>query len=189
MATVKIYPLPKQKDLDMWFTCSGGSERFVEAGERGFNILTALLFQSMDELATKIAAYREARRSHGHDPEAGKVTLMLHTFVHQELNFVRHTVRAPFMTYLENSIDLWRQETNKLNIGSKDRQKVLWFAFDRYFQKGALFGTPETCRPMVERAVQIGVNEIAALLDFGLDGEAMLDGLIYFDQLKNLFPA
>src|SRR5262245_15399029 len=77
---VQIYPLPRQERLSIWLTCSGGAERFVEAGEHGFNVLTALLFQSVDELAVKIAAYRDARARHGH-LGPGHVTLMLHTFV------------------------------------------------------------------------------------------------------------
>ena len=77
---VQIHPLPRQKDLTVWLTCSGGSERFVEAGEHGFNVLTALLFQGVDDLREKLAAYREARARTGH-PGAGRVTLMLHTFI------------------------------------------------------------------------------------------------------------
>jgi acyl carrier protein len=78
---IKVYPLPKQRELSVWMTCSGGKERFIEAGALGVNILTALLFQPIEELAEKIALYRDSRAKHGHDPEAGHVTLMLHTFV------------------------------------------------------------------------------------------------------------
>lgn len=48
---INIHPLPLQRDLNIWFTCSGGRERFVEAGRMGFNVLTALLFQGVDEIA------------------------------------------------------------------------------------------------------------------------------------------
>jgi alkanesulfonate monooxygenase SsuD/methylene tetrahydromethanopterin reductase-like flavin-dependent oxidoreductase (luciferase family) len=61
---------------------------FVKAGEPGFNVLTAVLTQSVSEVAGKIALYREARARHGHDPEGGQVTLMIHTFVGKSLDDV-----------------------------------------------------------------------------------------------------
>jgi NAD(P)-dependent dehydrogenase (short-subunit alcohol dehydrogenase family) len=35
-----VHPLPLQKDLNVWMTCSGGAERFAEAGTAGFNVVT-----------------------------------------------------------------------------------------------------------------------------------------------------
>ena len=49
--SLRIYPLPRQKELNLWITCTGGKERFAEAGAIGANVLTALLFQSAEELA------------------------------------------------------------------------------------------------------------------------------------------
>ena len=69
---VRVYPQPRQPTLATWITCDGGRERFVQSGERGANVLTALLFQGVAELAEKIAAYREARARHGHDPASGE---------------------------------------------------------------------------------------------------------------------
>ena len=39
-------------------------------------------------LGEKISIYREERAKHGHDPAAGIVSLMLHTFVHEDMDFV-----------------------------------------------------------------------------------------------------
>ena len=46
---LRIYPSPPRETLDVWITCSGGLERFEDAGKRGFNVLTALLFQGVDD--------------------------------------------------------------------------------------------------------------------------------------------
>ena len=182
---IKIYPLPKQTDLPTWITCSGGKERFIEAGAIGANILTALLFQPIEELAEKIKLYRESRAKNGFDPDAGRVTLMLHTFVSDDLEFVRNQVRKPFIEYLENSIDLWKNNSQYLDqLTSTEREKLLEYAFERYFQTTALFGTASSCLKMVNELKEIGVDEIACLIDFGVDTNSVLSNLVYLNQLR-----
>ncbi len=182
---VRVYPAPWQPELTTWITCSGGLERFIQAGEHGANVLTALLFQSVEELAEKIAAYREARARHGHDPADGHVTLMLHTFVGDDLEEVRRTVRGPFITYLESSVDLWQNASKPLaDLTPAEREEVLAYAFERYFQTSALFGTPQTCAPFVARLQAVGVDEIASLIDFGIEADTTLDGLHALNLLR-----
>ncbi|MEV0251499.1 MupA/Atu3671 family FMN-dependent luciferase-like monooxygenase [Nocardia sp. NPDC050712] len=176
--SVRIFPAPIQPDLATWVTCSGGIERFEMAGELGANVLTALLFQSVDELADKITAYRKARENHGHDPGAGKVTVMLHTFVGADEAAVRQTVRGPFKSYLADSVDLWRRGAEALDtLDDRSRNKVLDFAFERYYRSNGLFGTPDSALPMVESLHRAGAGEIACLIDFGVATPTVLDGL------------
>ena len=59
---VRTIPRPVQKELPNWVTAAGNPETFQMAGAGGFNLLTHLLGQSIDELAEKIAIYREAWR-------------------------------------------------------------------------------------------------------------------------------
>jgi natural product biosynthesis luciferase-like monooxygenase protein len=181
---VQIYPLPRQERLAMWLTCSGGAERFVEAGARGVNVLTALLFQGVPELAAKIAAYREARARHGH-AGPGHVTLMLHTFVAASDALAREAVREPFKRYLESSVDLWKVGEARLDAMSpRKRADLLEFAFERYYRKTALMGSPETCAKMVSAVSGAGVDEIACLIDFGVDPDRTLASLEHLDCLR-----
>src|SRR5439155_7590137 len=78
---VRTLPRAVQRELPVWITTAGNFETYKAAGRIGANVLTHLLGQSVAELAPKIRAYREARREHGHDADAGIVSLMLHTFV------------------------------------------------------------------------------------------------------------
>jgi natural product biosynthesis luciferase-like monooxygenase protein len=182
---VRVYPQPRQPALATWITCSGGRARFVQAGEHGANVLTALLFQGVAELADKIAAYRKARARCGHDPAAGHVTLMLHTFVGEDLEDVRRTVRVPFIEYLESSMDLWWRGRKRLkDLAPKEREELLDRAFERYFQSSALFGTPETCAAFVTSLQEAGVGEIACLIDFGVDLDTTMRGLHDLDVLR-----
>jgi natural product biosynthesis luciferase-like monooxygenase protein len=183
---IKIYPLPKQQELPVWITCSGGKERFIEAGAVGAKILTALLFQPIEELAEKIALYRDSLVKHGHAPEAGHVTLMLHTFVAEDIAVVRNKVQRSFTEYLKTSVDLWRHGSKNLDdLTEKERQDLLAYAFERYFQTSALFGTPDTCLKMVARLKEIGVDEIACLIDFGVDVDSVMTALHSLKRLKD----
>jgi natural product biosynthesis luciferase-like monooxygenase protein len=185
---IKLYPLPKQHEIPIWITCSGGKERFIEAGALGANVVTALLFQDIEELAEKIALYRSSRAKHGHKPHAGHITLMLHTFVGEDMEFVRHKVREPFTEYLKNSVDLWRHgSTNLDNLTEKEQQDLLAYAFERFFQSSALFGTPDTCMQMVSSLKEAGVDEIACLIDFGVDVDATIAALYSLKRLKENF--
>ncbi|MEC3954101.1 MupA/Atu3671 family FMN-dependent luciferase-like monooxygenase [Nocardia sp. CDC153] len=184
---VRIFPAPVQPSLPTWLTCSGGVERFEMAGALGVNILTALLFQEVDELAEKLAAYRAARAKHGHDADSGTVTVMLHTFVGSDEAQVRKTVEGPFKSYLEDSVDLWRRGSEALeSLDAKTRAKVLDFAFERYYRNNGLFGTPESAAAMVARLREIGVDEIACLIDFGIPDAEVLAGLETLAQLKTV---
>ena len=175
---VRIHPRPLQPDLNLWLTCTGGIDRFTEAGAAGVNILTALLFQSIDELRQKIASYRQARLRAGHGTGTGHVTLMMHTFLGIDQEEVKQKVRAPFIEYLKTSVDLWRKGSEDLNSLTEDQaHEVLNLAFERYYQTSGLFGTPETCLETIQKLKQVGVDEIACLIDFGLETEDVLKGL------------
>jgi len=186
-ANIRIYPLPRQSELPIWTTCTGGKERFMEAGAAGTNILTALLFQSIEELAEKVSIYREARYKNGHDPDSGHVTLMLHTFIGEDIETIRAKVKEPFIQYLKSSVNLWRQNAESLqDLNEKEQQELLNYAFERYFQASALFGTPTSCLAKIERLKEIGINEIACLIDFGVDTDSVMASLYSLKKLKNL---
>ncbi|HYP53657.1 MAG TPA: MupA/Atu3671 family FMN-dependent luciferase-like monooxygenase, partial [Pyrinomonadaceae bacterium] len=189
--SVRILPRPVQPELPIWLTAAGNPETFAAAGELGANLLTHLLGQTPEELAEKIAVYREARRkAHPEKPE-GRVTLMLHTFVGDDTEAVRERVRVPFTNYLRTSLDLLRNlaRLRGVDIDSADftpeqMDALLANAFDRYFETSALFGTPATCLRTVNRLKAAGVDEVACLIDFGVESEAVLANLSHLDELR-----
>src|SRR5688572_9498464 len=104
--TIQTLPRPVQPELPFWVTTAGNPDTYRQAGELGANILTHLLGQSVDEVAEKIAIYRQARAAAGHDSSTGRVTLMLHTFVGEDDATVRDLVRQPMKDYLRSSLKL-----------------------------------------------------------------------------------
>jgi DNA-binding Lrp family transcriptional regulator len=70
------------------------------------------------------------------------------------------------------------------DLTEKEREDLLAYAFERYFQTSALFGTPDTCLARVARLKEMGVNEIACLIDFGVDVDAVMTALYSLKSLK-----
>ena len=195
---VRSLPRPVQAELPVWITAAGNPETFRMAGERGFHVLTHLLGQGFEELAEKIALYREARAGAGH-PGPGHVTLMLHTFVGDSDDEVRELVRGPMREYLRSAVGLvqkaaWTFPTQKrkvngsseISLSEEDMEALLDHAFERYYETSGLFGTPETCLAIVAAARRIGVDEIGCLIDFGVDPDRVLAHLEHLARLKDL---
>jgi natural product biosynthesis luciferase-like monooxygenase protein/amino acid adenylation domain-containing protein len=191
---VRVWPRPLQERPPLWLTSTGSPDTFRAAGERGMFVLTHLLGQELGELGVNIAAYREAWQKAGH-PGSGSVSLMLHTFVSDDLEHVRQTVRGPFIQYLRSSADLSRKMAQRLghaeveNLAGEDLQTVLELAFDRYFQSSGLFGTPESCQAMVDQLRAAGVDEVACLIDFGVDADRVLESLGHLAKMRGLARA
>jgi natural product biosynthesis luciferase-like monooxygenase protein len=198
---IRTLPRPVQPELPFWVTAAGNPETFRQAGQMGANMLTHLLGQSIEKLAEKIAIYRRAFEEAGH-PGRGRVTLMLHTFVAKEEAFVRAQVHGPFKNYLRSSTDLLKQHASSFpafrnadresidglfqKLSDSDMEALLEHAFVRYYETSGLFGTPQGCRAMVERLKDIGVDEIACLIDFGVPSEIAMAQLSHLNELKQL---
>ena len=201
---VRTLPRPVQPELPVWITAAGSPETFRFAGEHGFSLLTHLLGQTIEEVAEKLIIYREAWTASGH-PGTGHVTLMLHTFVGEDVEDVRETVRGPMTEYLRSSVGLIKQSMHSFpalrrradstaphrmderdlgNLSEEDTRAILAFAFDRYFETSGLFGTPDTCVAMVDKLKQVGVDEIACLIDFGVPSPQVLEHLTHLNELK-----
>jgi len=187
---IKIHPRPIQPELPFWITTAGHRDTFRAAGEAGANLLTHLLGQTVEELAEKIEIYRQSWRPQKGSAEKPFVTLMLHTFVSSDLAYVAEKVQGPLCRYLASSIGLAKNFLRSLGhevadeLTADDLEALLAHAFDRYYQTSGLFGTPETCMQMVDRLKLANVDEVACLIDFGVDVDSVISNLTYLDQLR-----
>lgn len=182
---VKTLPRPIQRELPIWVTVAS-ARTWQRAGEIGANVLTALAAVPLDDLRNSIAAYRKARMEHGHDPRSGVVSLMLHTYVGTDMEAIRDRVRAPLKSYLKNYIDQFRPMVGEgiTDSSSPEMQDLLELAFEHYFNNSSMLGTPEKCAAMVERAAAAGVNDIACLVDFGIDFDSTMESLGHLAELR-----
>jgi natural product biosynthesis luciferase-like monooxygenase protein len=181
---VKTLPRPVQKTLPFWVTVAS-ARTWQRAGEAGANVLTAFS-TSLDELRQNIATYRRARMEHGHDPRTGIVSLMLHTYIGTDLEQVRAIVREPMKSYLQTYINQFRPMVGEsvVDPSSPEMRDLIDAVFEQYFEQSSLLGTPEKCAAVIAKVSAAGVNDLACLLDFGLDHETTLEGLRHLAALR-----
>jgi natural product biosynthesis luciferase-like monooxygenase protein len=195
--SLRTMPRPVQRELPIWITAAGNPKTFERAGARGHHVLTHLLGQSLGALQAKVAAYRQAWAAAGH-PGRGRMTLMLHTFVGEDDDAVRATVEAPMLRYLGSSAQLvggytasvpffnQRCSASPGALGADEVRDALEFSFERYYATSSLLGTMDKCLEVTDRLREIGVDEVACLIDFGVEAGAVLAALPALDELRQL---
>lgn len=194
---VRVMPRPVQAELPVWITAAANPETFREAGTVGAHVLTHLLGQTVEDLAQKIVLYRESRAAAGH-PGRGTVTLMLHTLVGDDDEEVHDLARAPMMTYLGASFDLasrhlasvpFLRDPSRIDVSRLTpdlAEAALEASFEKYFYMGSLLGSYDKCLATVDQLAQLDVDEVACLVDFGLDPQIVMKGLENLNVLRKL---
>jgi alkanesulfonate monooxygenase SsuD/methylene tetrahydromethanopterin reductase-like flavin-dependent oxidoreductase (luciferase family) len=140
----------------------------------------------LEAMGKKISVYRKAREEAGFDPETGVVSLMLHTMVHRDARIVSDAVERPFKSYIKSSLDVHVKAMDNGNgepMGEKEKEKMLDYAYHRYFKTGAIFGSIGEGKEVIDQAIAVGVNDIACLVDFGVDYTFVKESLPYLKSL------
>nr|CAQ48259.1 MicA protein [Planktothrix prolifica NIVA-CYA 98] len=194
MVEVKTYPQPMQSQLPTWITIVNNPDTYIRAGAIGAGVLTNLMGQSVEDLARNIALYRQSLAENGYEPASGTVTVLLHTFVGNDLEQVREQARKPFGHYLTSSVGLLQNmvksqgmEVDFERLREEDREFILASAYKRYVETSALIGTPESCRQIIDYLQSVGVDEVACFIDFGVDEQTVLANLPHLHTLKDLY--
>jgi natural product biosynthesis luciferase-like monooxygenase protein len=184
---VKILPRPVQAELPVWLTGAQSPKTFETAGKLGVNILSALLNQTVGELAKNINIYRRALEENGYDPATRTVTVMLHTYVDENHESAVQKAREALRNYFRSHTNLRRRVMKEygvdLGLDEEGFENHLSTAVERYLKSSSLIGSPASCFAMIDRLKGIGVNEIACLIDFGVDVETVLGSLPHLAQL------
>ena len=185
---VSILPRPIQPQLPIWITTAGNPETWNRAGEIGANVLAALPGYTPEDLAGFVRNYRAARARNGHDPRAGIVSLMAHTFIGDDDAAVKEKVRQPFSNYLRTYFKQFEgAHVDPASLSEADKDALMAAAFETYFHDRTLMGTPSKCARLVERLAAAGVDELACLIDFGVDTDSVLESLSHLNELKEHF--
>jgi natural product biosynthesis luciferase-like monooxygenase protein len=188
---VSTYPRPKQAELPVWLTSGGSAETFITAAEINANVLTHLLGQEISDVAERIQLYRSSLQMSDHDPLTRTVTLMLHTYLDETEDRARDKALKPFKQYLQSAFGLTSNLIRSLNLAvdidrmtEKDRDDLLTYAAERYLHSSGLFGTDKSCLAILENLAEIGVTEVACLIDFGLDVESSIQSIHRIQDLR-----
>lgn len=184
---VKTYPSPIQDELPVWVTASNSIESFQLAGKYGHSLITHLLGQTIDELSVKVKAYREELVNHNWPEERCKIAVMLHTFLLPDHEEAVAVARPPFKEYLAAHVSLDQSRLDEEQLKDQDLlDELLELSVDRYLNTASLIGSPEKCLPIVNKLTSLGIDEIACLLDFGIERDRILNALSNIGELKAL---
>jgi natural product biosynthesis luciferase-like monooxygenase protein/FkbM family methyltransferase len=187
---VTIRPVPKQRKLPTWITAAGNPETFHYAGTIGANILTHMLGQSLEGLESNIAIYHQALLENGFSIEHREITLMLHTYLDKSDDIALSTSEVPFKKYINSSLNLISPIAEEMGIDlDENREQVIDVAFNRLSKNSALFGSAESCQKLLNTIHNIGVTEIASLIDFGVETSDALNSLQVVAEAKDIYRA
>jgi natural product biosynthesis luciferase-like monooxygenase protein len=184
---IRVHPRPLQPELNVWLLVTRSDDGFIHAGHQNYNVFTMLYGNNLDAMAKKVALYREARREAGLDPTAGTITLMLHTLMLEDGVQVKKAVEGPFKDYIRSALDAHvkaaADEKGGVSLDEAEKAKMLDYAYQRYFRTGAIFGTVEDGRRVVDQAIAAGIDEVACLVDFGVDYATVTRSLVHLERL------
>lgn len=174
---VRVLPRPVQAEIPIWVTASTSPATWQKAGEIGAHVLT--IVQPLPTLTDRIARYRAGRAAAGLDPEGGQVAVMVHTYVAEDEASARETVRRPMMDYLRNYLDQYSflAGGDTSQVRPEDVETVLGVAFEGYYSNLSVLGSPDKCARTIDHLRSLGVDEIACLIDFGVETRKILDAL------------
>ncbi|MFE4976380.1 MupA/Atu3671 family FMN-dependent luciferase-like monooxygenase [Kitasatospora sp. NPDC056651] len=191
---VSAFPAPVQDMPRMWLTAAGSPETFRTAGRLNVGLLTYLLGQEREELADKIREYRAAARRASGNSWSGHVVAMVPTYLDVTTELTRERVSDALRAYLTSSFGLiagsLRRGAAKLDpatLSPADVDVIVDRSLDHYYDNYALFGTVAQAADAVERLAEVGIDEIACLIDFGVEPEHALAGIPRIAELGREF--
>jgi natural product biosynthesis luciferase-like monooxygenase protein/amino acid adenylation domain-containing protein len=188
---VRLFPRPVQDAPPMYTAVVGNPASYELAARHDLGIVTNLMTQSVEQLAQNIARYRSARERHGLDPDAGRVAVLLHTYLAEDHEAARREAFEPMARYMRASLSLFNGVTNSLGhqvdlstLSDADLDALFRQAYGRYCDRRSLIGTVDGVRPVVDAVAAAGVDEIVALVDFGVPPDLLRSALPHLDALR-----
>lgn len=177
---VRTHPVPMRGPLPLWLTATSGHAGFAAAGERGLRVLTAYLQQDRDTLADRIAHYRSAFTPFFPDDKP-HVTLMVHACVADSREQALAIAREPLMAYQRVFLDLVDRggaPTDEDALTDDEKATLARYAADKYATEQGLVGGPAEVADRLRDLADIGVDEVACLVDFGMPLDLMRSTLV-----------
>ncbi|MCM2579627.1 non-ribosomal peptide synthetase/type I polyketide synthase [Streptomyces meridianus] len=191
---LRLFPRPVQDMPPFYTAIVGNPGSYREAARNGIGVITNLMTQSVEDLARNIALYRSERAAAGLDPAAGRVVVLLHSYLGADVERARAEALPAFSRYMRSSLSLFGQVSNSLgmeidykNTPEEDLEFLLGRAFERYCHERALIGTPDSAARVLDTVLAAGADEIAYFVDFGVTPDQARASLPYLDELRRRY--
>jgi natural product biosynthesis luciferase-like monooxygenase protein len=173
---IQTFPRPVQRALPWWITAAGSPETFALAGRLGAGILTGYGAFTPNQLAERIALYRAASWAEHTSP--GRVAVMIHTAMGPSGPTVRSEATIALRRYLSTYV---RQRDDE---DAAKAERSLEFGVQRYLRTGSLIGSPAEVRDRLSTIFDAGVDDVSALVDFGVSAETVAWTLTALCELR-----
>lgn len=184
---VRTFPRPVQPELPLWLVYTSNPQIWEQAGASDCGVLT--LLDNWERLEANIGRYRDAREAAGLDRDGGTITVGLHTYVGTDDAEVWEKVREPVGRYLGSFIEQKGSHASTEQLTDEEKALLAESAAKTFFESRSLLGSVDKCSQIVSRLDELGVNEVASLIDFGLPFADVLEALPRLDELRERFAA
>ncbi len=135
----------------------------------------------LDELATCVRLYREARAAAGRDARGGELALLRYLFVAESLERARAVAGEPFIRFYENTYFRWPHPVVKRPPGD--------LTIERLAEHRIILGDPASCTEQIRRFQrELGLTHLICRISVaGIPREAALASLDLFT--REVMPA
>jgi alkanesulfonate monooxygenase SsuD/methylene tetrahydromethanopterin reductase-like flavin-dependent oxidoreductase (luciferase family) len=179
---VRVTPRPFQQPTPPIRIAATSPDSFVSIGKQGKPIFVAVRYETADEIAPLIAAYRAAYRQSNH-PGEGAVFLRVPAYIAASDKRARAEAETSFMHFFRQQANLLADSAKRAGVDGADRRaatanRLLAMSYDDALAGTVLVGSPES--------VSDKLRGLQAKL--GLDGVLMelnCGGMIPHAQVKN----
>lgn len=115
---VRVIPQPVQEPSPAIWNAVVSQTSWDYAAKMGFNVLVISTLDSIDRQAAYIARYKQQREEHGHDPEAGRIGLLIPTYVGESADEAYETAADDLSWYFKRVTRLVANSNNQQEINS-----------------------------------------------------------------------
>jgi natural product biosynthesis luciferase-like monooxygenase protein len=165
---VEVWPHPEQAPHPpVWIAASNNPESFINAGQKGYNLLTVSSLKPMEAIAGLAQHYHDAWKAAGHDPAGYKYNTHYQIVVDEDRERARRVVAEAIPRYSQ----LLREATSLFTApGNRPYANPLAdFSVDGWIDQGRILcGTPDDVVAILQRAErELGITGVDGAFYFG----------------------
>ena len=169
---------PPPTPIPLSLSVSGSADQYRFAAVHKLHVVTDLLEQSLETLAKNISVYRQTWRDcHGTHDDVGKVTVMIHTFVAERDEDAQETALAPMAAHLTISRRAFAASAGARDPKHRAPASSVEHTARELIKTRSLIGARQSVVRRLHQLSLLGIDEVACVIDFGLEHSKVLRGL------------
>lgn len=178
---VRITPRPFQRPMPPIRVAATSPDSFVSIGKQGKPIFVAVRYETADEIAPLVGAYRAAYQQAGH-PGRGEVFLRVPAYIAATDQRARAEAKTSFMHFFHQQATLLADSAKRPGVDGAERraataERLLSMSYDDALNGTVLVGSPEAVSDKLHHLqTQLGLDGVLMELNCG--------GMIPHSQVK-----